>query len=459
MPVARNILTVGDLNQFVKTLLESNPYLGNLYVRGEISNFKNQYLTGHLYFSLKDAGGVVGAVMFASYASRLSFKPEDGMKVMAHGRVSLYPKTGQYQFYIDDMQPDGLGALYIAFNALKEKLEREGLFDPSRKKPIPYMPMHVGIVTSETGAVIQDMKNVFSRRFPLTRLTLYPSLVQGQGAAENLSRGIRYFNAHPELADVIIIGRGGGSIEDLWAFNDESLAREIAKSRIPVISAVGHETDFTICDFVADKRAPTPSAAAELAVPDQADLFANLQEYTTRMRNALKKSLDSRALALKRFAERPVLRSPAAAWNEKAMQLDHLQDRYRHALDAHMQMRQTGLRSILSRPVFQNPGAMISPGRDRLQSLSDRADQAMRSRISQRLQHADHLKKQLDALSPLGVLQRGYSLTTDSSGRVLTSVQNIRPGDKLTVSFRDGRAIAAVEQTEKTAGGKTSDGN
>lgn len=264
-------LTVTQLNEYIKRLIDTTPQLSDVYVKGEISNFKNHYSTGHFYFTLKDEGGQLRSVMFKSFASKLRFMPEDGMKVTAHGRISSYVRDGGYQLYCDMIEPEGVGSLYVAYEQLKKKLEYEGLFDASRKKPLPKIPSKVGIITSATGAAIRDMINVCGRRFPFATLVLYPALVQGPEAPAQLISGMNYFNAAKNV-DVIIIGRGGGSIEDLWAFNDENLARTVAASAIPVISAVGHETDFTICDFVADRRAPTPSAAAELAVPDTAEL-------------------------------------------------------------------------------------------------------------------------------------------------------------------------------------------
>lgn len=260
------VIGVAALNEYIKGLIDRDSALRSIYVRGEISNFKNHYSTGHFYFTLKDEGGVVRCVMFRSSAAKLPFVPENGMKVVLHGRVSAFVRDGQYQIYADDMEPDGVGALHIAYDQLRRKLESEGLFDPSRKLHIPKIPNRVGLITSATGAAVRDMINVCGRRFPYAKITLYPALVQGQGAAASLISGVNYFN-ETGSADVLIIGRGGGSIEDLWAFNDETLARTVAASRIPIISAVGHETDFTICDFAASCRAPTPSAAAEIAVP------------------------------------------------------------------------------------------------------------------------------------------------------------------------------------------------
>ena len=268
-------VTVSQLNTYIRSRMEEDPTLQSLFVVGEISNFTDHYRSGHLYLSLKDEKSVIRAVMFAQYARRLRFRPEDGMKVIARGRVGVYEANGQYQLYIEDMQPDGLGALNLAFEQLKQKLEKEGLFARERKKPLPKYPERIGVITSPTGAAVQDITTILARRFPLAEIVFCPVLVQGEGAAPQIVKALEEMNRR-QAADVIILGRGGGSLEDLWAFNEESVARAVAASEIPVISAVGHETDFTICDFAADCRAATPSAAAELAVPDQLALKASL---------------------------------------------------------------------------------------------------------------------------------------------------------------------------------------
>ena len=278
---APSIISVSQLNYYIKSLLEADDKLRYVFVTGEISNLTDHYSSGHIYLSLKDDKAVIKAVMFSFSAKNLKFRPQNGMKIIARGRVSLYEPSGQYQLYIEDMQPDGIGSLTIAFEQLKKKLEAEGLFDPKHKKPLPQFPKVITIITSPTGAALQDIRNVLGRRWPYSQVQIIPVLVQGDGAASMLTRAVTEADACGD-SDVIIIGRGGGSIEDLWAFNDESLARAIFACRVPVISAVGHETDFTICDFVADMRAPTPSAAAELATPDryqQYDLLAQQRQY------------------------------------------------------------------------------------------------------------------------------------------------------------------------------------
>ena len=276
------VLSVSQLNRYIKMNFDADENLANIFISGEISNFTNHYRTGHLYFTLKDDSAAVRAVMFNSSAKRLKFMPEDGMKVIARGRVSVYEASGQYQLYVDDMQPDGVGALNLAYEQLKEKLQKEGLFSELHKKPLPPYPEKVGVITSPTGAAVRDIINVLGRRFPYAEIVFCPVLVQGDGAHLQLTDAVNLFNSE-RAADVIIIGRGGGSIEDLWEFNDEGLARAVYNSEIPVISAVGHETDFTICDFVADMRAPTPSAAAELAVPDANELQYALSALKNRM--------------------------------------------------------------------------------------------------------------------------------------------------------------------------------
>ncbi len=319
-------LTVTQLNEYIKGVIDHDIRLADVTIKGEISNFKNHYSTGHYYFSLKDEGSILRAIMFRSAAGKMPFIPEDGMKVIAHGRISSFVRDGQYQLYCDSMEPDGVGALYIAFEQLKRKLEGEGLFDPARKRPLPKIPTRVGIITSATGAAIRDMINVCGRRFPYAKLILYPSLVQGPDAPPQLINGLRYFN-ETNSADVIIIGRGGGSIEDLWAFNNEELAREVAASQIPVISAVGHETDFTICDFVADRRAPTPSAAAELAVPDTAELKRKIQNIVTREAGVLHQITARHREKLLLLSNSRVLQNPRAMMDDKKMQTAMLAER------------------------------------------------------------------------------------------------------------------------------------
>lgn len=398
------VLSVSQLNEYLKMLLDGNELLSNVYVRGEISNFKCYQSSGHLYFTLKDDDGQLRAVMFRMHASRLKFMPSDGMKVIARGRVSIYPQSGQYQLYAEELVPDGAGSLAMRYEQLRRKLEAEGLFDLSRKKPLPEMPMRVGVITSPSGAAVHDIKNVLGRRFPMAEMILFPSAVQGAEAPPQLRAGIEFFGM-TRLCDVIIIGRGGGSAEDLWAFNDELLARAIAACPIPVISAVGHESDFTICDFVADRRAPTPSAAAELAVPDKNELLGKLFMKEDRIRTLVAGKLTQERRYLERLAASPIWQKPERIFDRPRMRLSDAEDRLTLSIE-----RKT------------------EKGRHRLAEISGR----------------------LDALSPLGVLARGYT-TVSRDGVTLTRACEVKPQDRLEIRFADGRiSVEAIgEKGEK----------
>lgn len=395
----RSILTVSQVNTYVKMLLDSDEILQYVWVRGEISNFTNHYRTGHLYFSLKDADGLIRSVMFRSQAQSLKFVPSDGMKVLARGRVSSFPRDGQYQLYVDEMQPDGMGTLYLAYEQLRRKLEDEGLFDPSKKKPIPPYPRRIGIVTSPTGAVVHDIMTVTARRYPLTELLIYPAQVQGSEAPRQLISGISWFN-ETGAADVIIIGRGGGSLEDLWAFNHEMLARSVAASKIPVISAVGHESDFTICDFAADLRAATPSAAAELAVPSAYEL---------------KRTFDGTLQRLDRSV---------AEYMEKM----------RQKLNALSQSR-----------ALSAPGHLVEDRRMNLAFLSQKLDVLTDRKLSDERHAFLTVCGKLESLNPIAVLSRGYSAVKTQSGALVKSVHAVSPGDRIRICFHDGEADAVIE--------------
>lgn len=398
----KNVYTVTQLNEYIKMLIDGDMLLSGLYVKGEISNFTN-HKSGHFYFTIKDEGGLIRAVMFRSAASKLKFVPENGMKIVAYGRVSAFVRDGQYQLYVEDMQPDGIGSLYFAFEQLKKKLEAEGLFDMRRKRPLPKIPTKIGIITSPTGAAVRDMINILGRRFPFAKVVLYPSLVQGADAPAQLISGLSYFNKnHP--VDVIIIGRGGGSIEDLWAFNDETLARAVCASIIPVISAVGHETDFTICDFVADRRAPTPSAAAELAVPETEELKRKISNITAKTELLLKQNISHKKQLLSFYSSRRPLSSPERLTDDRRMLLLSLTDKmYRNA-------------------EFAN--------------------------IGRRNQLAKCAAK-LDALSPLGILSRGYSVAFGEDGRLLKRTSDVAAGDGISVRVTDGIIYGKVTKTDK----------
>ncbi len=395
------LLTVSQLNSYIKSLLDGDRHLQSVYVCGEISNFVNHYRSGHFYLSLKDDGAVVQAVMFRSAASRIKFTPQNGMKVLVRGRVSLFERSGQYQIYIDDMQPDGVGSLQLAFEQRKEALAREGLFDAARKRPVPRYPARIGVVTSPTGAVLQDIRNVLTRRYPLAQLILCPVLVQGSEAAGQITAAIRRFNER-QAADVLIVGRGGGSMEDLWAFNEEIVVRAVAASRIPVISAVGHETDFTLCDFAADLRAPTPSAAAELAAPDRGELHLSLLEKQTAMRRALQGRVEENRRRLLTIRQSRSMASPLYGVELRRMKLDYRAGQLKSAF-VHTVRRQA-----------QTFGTLAG---------------------------------KLDALSPLKVLARGYAIASGEQGLV-TKASQAQEGDSLRLKFMDGSVSCRVISRE-----------
>ena len=389
-------ITVTDLNKYIKEKIAGDENLANVLVKGEISNFKLHY-TGHMYFTLKDENSLIKCIMFKTYTPHLKFTPKDGIKVMAFGTVSVFERDGVYQLYCKAMQEDGMGSLYTAYEELKAKLEKEGYFDVAHKKKIPFMPKSIGVLTSNTGAVIRDIINVSTRRNPNVYLKLLPVPVQGEGAAEKIAAGIELMN-EKKLADVIIIARGGGSLEDLWPFNEEIVAKAIYNSELPVISAVGHETDFTIADFVADLRAPTPSAAAELAVPNIADVELKLNTYQNRFRQALKKKTELMRLRYEKCMNSRVFKDPLQKVNENYM----LIDRYVKSIQ----------NSIITK-------------------YKDKKLEAIK------------LYSKLDALSPLKTLARGYSIA-EKDGKIVHKASELKKGDKLTLRFEDGKINTEV---------------
>ena len=394
-------LSVTEVSAYIKALLDHDEVLGQLCVRGELSNYK-MHSSGHHYFTLKDDGAVINAVMFRSDASRLPFQPENGMKVIVYGRVSSFPKSGQYQIYVSQMQPDGVGALYVAFEQLKEKLLREGLFDKDVKKTLPRYPRRIALVTSPTGAAVRDMIRVLGRRFPACEVLVCPVKVQGEGAAQEIAAMLAYVDQH-HLADVIITGRGGGSIEDLWAFNEEVVARAIFACQTPVISAVGHEPDVTIADFVADVRAATPSNAAELAVCDAAELRIGLRNVLSHMTRSVLAQITERRARLDAIASKRIMSSPYEYLNERSL--------------------------------------LLSMQEQRMTS-------AMAALLAEKRKQYVHLAATMDAISPLKVLSRGYSMVQGEQG-VVKRAADVAPGDRLTVRFSDGRADCLVQSVEK----------
>ena len=421
------VYSVTRLNNEIKDLLDAVPGYRNLLVQGEISNYK-AHSSGHHYMTLKDEGAAINAVMFRSDALRLKFRLENGMKVIVRARVSSFPRTGQVQLYISEVIPDGAGALSLAFEQLKRKLQAEGLFDPAHKKPIPTCPQRIALVTSPTGAAVRDMIRILGRRWPLAKVTLYPAQVQGQGAAESIARALLLANAVGE-ADVILCGRGGGSMEDLWAFNEEVVARAIYDSDIPVISAVGHEPDVTIADFVADLRAPTPSGAAELAVPDRAEYALSVRTLDTRLRTAAHKQIEVWRQRLTTLQERLELRTPANYIAEKRLLLDQMTDRLCAALPARLTREEQKLTVLRQRLLTAGQGGLHR----------------------RRLRFAQTVAT-LDAISPLRVLARGYAVATRGKrGAVVTDAAALEAGDTLHIRFAKGAANCRVTDTEEGA--------
>lgn len=395
------ILTVSQTNVYIKNIFEKNPLLNRISLKGEISNCKI-HTSGHVYMSIKDEKSVISAVMFKMAANKIKFKPKDGMKIIARGKISVYERDGRYQLYIDELIQDGLGDLYIKFENLKSKLLDEGLFDKKFKKPLPLFPQKIGIATAPTGAAIRDMINILSRRFKYAEVLLIPVLVQGDKAASELCEAIKYFNKHKSV-DVIIIGRGGGSIEDLWAFNEEILAREIFKSKIPIVSAVGHETDVTISDFVADKRAPTPSAAAELVVPSEIEIKRHIKDIQNKLINLIKKVIQlskSKVEYIKRNISAPNLKTKL---NDKRILID---------------------------------------------SVTKLLIQSTKNQIAQRREIIKTCLSKLNALNPRNLLKKGYLLAKNNNGAIINSVSQLKIKDKLTLLVSDGAAICEVEEFE-----------
>ncbi len=402
MDAPMKIYSVSELTQYIKDLIEDDDGLAAVYVAGEISNLK-YHTSGHIYFTLKDDKSVLRGVMFRGAASKLPFALSDGMRVIAAGRISVFAGAGQHQLYAESFQPDGIGALYLAFEQLKEKLSAEGLFDPARKKPLPPYPRRIALITSPTGAAVQDMLRILRRRFPLARVRIVPVLVQGPDAPGEIVRALEFANRF-QIADLIITGRGGGSLEDLWAFNDEGVARAICASQIPVISAVGHEPDVTIADFAADLRAATPSNAAELAVPDMTELLASLSGTQAYLVRAAQATIDRK---------REVFRTLSAS------------------------------------RVLQNPKNVIEDRRMALLHTTDRLNAAMQASLSRKREAFVKETARLDAMSPLKVLSRGYAFAQNDAGAIVTDAAGLQPGDRLHLTLLHGRADVTVNTAWK----------
>lgn len=416
--MTNNYITIGALNKYLKNLFDGDTNLQQVYLKAEISNFK-AHTRGHLYFTLKDETSRINAVMFSYNALKLKFKPVDGMKVLVKGKISVYEATGSYQIYVEEMDQDGLGNLYIEFEKLKKKLASEGLFDPDKKKKIPKVPKKIGIVTASTGAAIKDILTTIKRRFPICETILFPSLVQGADAAKDIVKNIEIANTYD--IDTLIVGRGGGSIEDLWPFNEEIVARAIYESKVPVISAVGHEIDFTIADFVADLRAPTPTAAAELAVPNIETINTYLETVINRSTISINNYIDARKQTLGNLVSSYVLKKPTAMYEIKEQNLDFLIDNLNKEIKNIIDNNKIRLHKNISSYVITNPDIIYK----------------------YKMQNLEHIINKLDVLNPMNTLKRGYSITKKDD-RVISDIKKVNVNDIINISIKNGNINAKV---------------
>ncbi len=411
-------LKISDLNNYIKKILDNDAFLNKVYLKGEISNFKN-HTRGHLYFTLKDDTSRINAVMFYGNASKLTFTPEDGMNVLVEGRISAYPASGSYQIYVDNMQPDGLGALYIEYEALKKKLASEGLFASEHKKPIPKYPNRIGVVTASTGAAVKDIMSTIKRRYPICEAILFPCLVQGKQAAQDIVKQIK--RADEYGVDTIIVGRGGGSIEDLWAFNEEIVAHAIYDSNTPIISAVGHEIDWTIADYVADLRAPTPTGAAEMAVPTVLDVNNLLNNLKIRLNKNIKNMVNTKFIKWRSLKNNFILKNPMAMYEVKEQKLDTLLDFLTKDIKNILQTNEAKLKELKMSYVFKNPMSLFDKKRNDYTLLINT----------------------LKLVNPLGILEKGYSLV-DINGHIIKNSSEVSIDDTINIRLHDGKIKAKV---------------
>lgn len=411
-------ITVNQLTKYIKYKIDNDVNLNEVFLKGEISNFK-AHSRGHFYFTLKDDTSRISAIMFSSSAKNIKFIPQDGMKVLVTGKVSVFETTGNYQIYVNEMLEDGVGNLYIAYEQLKRKLEEEGLFDPTHKKKIPKIPERIGVITAPTGAAIKDIISTIKRRWPLCEILLFPALVQGEEAHLDIVKQIK--RAEEYNLDTLIVGRGGGSIEDLWAFNEEDVARAIYSCKVPIISAVGHEIDFTIADFVADLRAPTPTGAAEMAVPEKRDVINYLNQISIRLHKTVNNKIEINRKHLDEIKKHYIFTNPITIYQSKEMIFDNLEERLKHSLTNLIHIKEKNYQSIKSSIILQNPEILFDKKKNKYTNILSK----------------------LETLSPLKTLQRGYTITKKDN-KVVTSIKKIKKGDNINIEFNDGNIDAKV---------------
>jgi exodeoxyribonuclease VII large subunit len=442
-------LTVAALTKYLKRKFDCDPHLQDVYVKGEISNFK-QHSSGHMYFTLKDEKARILAVMFSGANRKIKFTPENGMKVLVRGEITVYEASGQYQIYVKEMQPDGVGDLYLAFEQLKEKLSHEGLFSDEHKKSLPQFPSTVGVITSPTGAAVRDIITTIKRRYPIAKILILPALVQGEQAAPSIVSAIRQANEEKHGIDVLIVGRGGGSIEELWAFNEEAVARAIFESQIPIISAVGHETDFTIADFVADLRAPTPTGAAELAVPHVDEWVERVLSRQTRLIRVMKEKVGLQRNHLERIEKSYAFRYPHRLYEQKLEQLDKTTERLVLNSQKLLSGKRTQWEQETRRLSRNHPGQKVEQAKEAKDKSTKALTRAMLSVFSKKEADFANRLSTLQALSPLEIMKRGYSLVYNEEGRLIKNTKQVRTDETVHIKISDGTLVCKVTEIEES---------
>lgn len=440
----KNYIQVSALNNYIKLLIDDSSFLHKVYLKGEISNFKN-HMSGHLYFTLKDEESKISAIMFRNKTIDLKFTPEDGKKVLVEGRVSSYPSQGTYQIYVEKMEEDGLGNLYVLYEQLKSKLQKEGLFDESKKKRIPKYPQKIGIITAPAGAAIKDILSTLKRRYPIAETLLFPALVQGKSAAPDIARQIE--NAKNYDLDVLIVGRGGGSIEDLWAFNEEIVARAIYHCPIPVISAVGHEIDFTISDFVADLRAPTPTGAAELAVPTIDEVKQSLNSYQSKLSLCIRNQLNVSSHSLEQLKSSYVLKNPMMLYENKIQKLDNLNEQLNVILTRFLEQKRNQLEKIVNSFILKNPLLLYQRQKDVLQRQVNQISFLIHRLLENKEHELAISINTLKLVNPLNLLEKGYSLISKDD-KIIKSCNDLKAKDKIQIQMKDGSIHASVMEVK-----------
>ncbi len=440
----RNYIQVSALNNYIKLWMDDNTFLRKVYVKGEISNFKN-HMSGHLYFTLKDEESRISAIMFRGKTIDLKFTPEDGKKVLIEGRVSCYPSQGTYQIYVDKMEEDGLGNLYILYEELKKKLASEGLFREEKKKRIPKYPTRIGIVTAPKGAAIKDILSTIKRRYPICETILFPALVQGKSAAPDIVRQIK--NAEKEDIDVLIVGRGGGSIEDLWAFNEEIVARAIYECKIPVISAVGHEIDYTIADFVADLRAPTPTGAAELATPTMDEVKKTIAKWNMQVNHIISTKIIACQNRFEQIKNTYILKNPAMLYEVKMQKLDYLNEKINQKIQEYLNQKNMLFQGIKNAYILKNPHDLYKHYEEKQKLLEKDLNRLIKYTLEKNTEHLKMTINTLKLVNPLNILEKGYSIVTKKE-KVIKQSKELKPKDKISIRLKEGSILASVEEVK-----------